>query len=113
MDKMIEETISQIETRIRRSETIPEGKRKELLDLLADLRAEITGVASTHGPQAESITGLTEAFTQEATRSSRDPQIIEQSIEKLSGSVTEFEKSHPKLVQVVNRICTTLSNLGI
>jgi hypothetical protein len=31
----------------------------------------------------------------------------------LSASVEGFEKSHPKLVEIVNRICTALSGLGI
>jgi hypothetical protein len=38
---------------------------------------------------------------------------MELSLKGLSSSVEGFEKSHPQLVQVVNRICTTLSNLGI
>jgi len=35
------------------------------------------------------------------------------SLEGLSSSVEGFEKSHPKLVQIVNAISNTLSNLGI
>ena len=34
-------------------------------------------------------------------------------IRGLSQSVEGFEESHPKLVQAVNSICTTLSDLGI
>jgi len=35
------------------------------------------------------------------------------SLEGLSSSVGELEKSHPRLVQIVNAISNTLSNLGI
>jgi hypothetical protein len=31
----------------------------------------------------------------------------------LQSSAEGFEKSHPKLVEIVNRISSTLSNLGI
>ena len=47
------------------------------------------------------------------TRAEKNPQLLELSLQGLSASVTELEKSHPKLVEIVNAICTTLSNLGI
>ena len=46
-------------------------------------------------------------------REERDPALVETSLKDLSQSVAGFEESHPKLVQAVNSICTTLSNLGI
>jgi hypothetical protein len=37
----------------------------------------------------------------------------ELSVRGLRSSVTGFERSHPKLVQIVNTISNTLANLGI
>jgi len=49
----------------------------------------------------------------EATRGELNPQLRELSVRGLQSSVEGFEKSHPHLVEVVNRISNTLSNLGI
>jgi hypothetical protein len=38
---------------------------------------------------------------------------LELSLQGLGSSVEEFERSHPKLVQIVNAISQSLSNLGI
>jgi len=38
---------------------------------------------------------------------------LQLSLNGLTSSVEEFEKSHPKLVQIVNAISNTLANLGI
>jgi len=48
-----------------------------------------------------------------APQGGRNPELVRLSITGLSRSVEGFEKTHPKLVQAVNSICTTLSNLGI
>ncbi len=110
---MIQETISKIEAQIQNSGAVkPEGKA-ELLHLLATLKAEMAEIAQTHGDQAQSIAGFTAVSTHEATRDEPNPQLLKLSLEGLSGSVRGFEESHPRLVQIVNAISTTLSNLGI
>lgn len=110
---MIHETIGKIEERLRASDAIKDGSKAELLQLLATLKAEVSTLSQTHSDQAQSIAGFTAVSAHEATRTQRDPQLVELSIRGLSSSVEGFEESHPKLVQVVNSICTTLSNLGI
>lgn len=110
---MIEDRIAEIERRIQNANSVDETNKSELLKLLNSLKAEIAGLSKTHAPQAQSIAQLTGTSTAEVTRDSRNPQLIQKSINDLAASVTEFEKSHPTLVDVVNRICVTLSNLGI
>ena len=110
---MIHETIGKIEERLRASDSIKGENKTELLQLLATLKAEVSSLSRTHSDQAQSIAGFTAVSAHEATRTQRDPQLVELSIQGLSSSVEGFEESHPKLVQVVNSICTTLSNLGI
>jgi len=110
---MIEDTIEKIESRIQSSETIKEDRRRELLELLGTLKSEIGKLSETHEEQAASIAGFTQVSTHEATRAPQDPQLLRLSIEGLGSSVTGFEKSHPRLVQIVNAISSTLSNLGI
>lgn len=110
---MIDETIDKIEERLRNAQSIPEERKDELLELLRTLRSEVGQIAPTHRDAARTITGHTERLTQEATLDPRNDDQLQESVDELSASVTEFEKSHPQLVQVVNRICVTLSNLGI
>ena len=110
---MIEDTIGKIEARIQGAETIKEERRHELLQLLATLKSEVASLSKTHGEQAESIAGFTEVSAHEATRSEQNPRLLQLSLQGLNSSVDELEESHPRLVQIVNTISQTLSNLGI
>lgn len=110
---MIQDTIAQIEQRLRQGGAVDDAKRAELLHLLATLKAEVSGLSETHADQAQSIAGFTAVSAHEATREEKNPDLVRLSLKGLASSVEEFEASHPRLVEVVNRICTTLSNLGI
>ena len=110
---MIEDTIGKIEAKIQSSEAIKEERRRELLSLLGTLKAEVAKLSKTHQEQAESIAGFAEVSTHEATRTQQDQKLLKLSLEALDSSVGGFERSHPRLVQIVNSISNTLSNLGI
>lgn len=88
---MIQQTISELEAKIRAA-TLSDPAKTELLQLVARLKAE-TGAES--GDKAG------------------EKQKLKSSMEELRSSVAGFEQSHPKIVQAVNSISTTLSNLGI
>ena len=107
---MIRDTISKIEARLQGSNALSDDARAELLSLLGELKSEIANVEPSVG---QSIAGQTESLTKAATEESRNPELLKRSLDELSASVGGFETSHPGLVQVVNRICTTLSNIGI
>jgi hypothetical protein len=110
---VIEETIKQIEARIQSTDALAPERRQELLQLLTKLKAESEELAKTHGDEAQSIVGFTQVTAHEATRAEQDPQLLNLSVEALRRSVEDFEKSHPRLAQIVNTISTTLSNSGI
>jgi hypothetical protein len=110
---MIEDTIKQIETRIHSAENIREERRRELLGLLETLRSEVAGLSESDEDRARSIACFAQATTHEATRATQDPRLLDLSVQGLKTSVTGFETSHPRLVQIVNSISQTLSNLGI
>jgi hypothetical protein len=107
---MIRDTISKIEARLQGANACSDEVRAELLQLLGELKREIRTVDEE---QALSIAGHTEHVTVQATGEARNPELLKRSIQELSESVDGFEKSHPRLVEVVNRIATTLSNIGI
>ena len=77
------------------------------------LKQEVASLSQTHGEQAQSIAGFTELSAHEATRTSQNPDLLRLSLQGLNSSVEGFEQSHPKLVQTVNNISSTLANLGI
>ena len=110
---MIEDTIGKIEAKIQSAETIKDERRRELVQLLGTLKSEVAELSKTHEEQAQSIAGFAELSTHEAIRAEKNPRLLKLSLEGLSSSVDELEKSHPQLVQIVNAITSTLSNLGI
>src|SRR5262245_36823788 len=110
---MIEDTLHKIESKIQGADSIKDDRKRELLQLLGTLKSEVAGLSKTHGEQAQSIAGFTEISTHEATREPKNPELLDLSLKGLKSSVEEFEGSHPKLVQIVNAISNTLSNLGI
>ena len=84
-----------------------------VLDLLSNLKTEVSQLSKTDAEDAQSIIGFTEVSIHEAIREEKHPQLIKLSLKGLSTSVKRFEDSHPKLVRIVNSICNTLSNIGI
>ena len=110
---MIDETLGKIETRIRSSEAIGPERRDELLLLLAKLKTEVAELHKTHDQKAQSIARFADISAQEATRPEKDADSLNRSLSKLNASVEGFETSHPRLVQIVNSISNSLSNLGI
>ena len=91
---MIENIIRDIEAKIR-AEKINDPAKGELLQLLAAVKAEVAALEKTFNATREKQTSL------------------KNSVDELRSSVQGFEQSHPKIVQAVNSISNTLSNLGI
>jgi hypothetical protein len=112
-ENMVEETITQIEARIKKAKSLNDERKKELLHLLSTLKTEVSQLSKTDAEDAQSITGFTEVSIHEAIREEKNPQLLKLSVKGLSTSVERFENSHPKLVGIVNSICNTLSNIGI
>jgi len=110
---MLHDTIGQIEAKLRDAGSLKPGQREELLQLLATLKSEVAGLSKTDAEQARSIAAYADVSAHEAMREQKNETLLEHSVAGLRASVAGFEKSHPKLVDIVNRIATTLSNLGI
>ena len=73
---MIDDTLAKIEARLAGAEALKEDKRRELRELLATLRSEITELSKTDAEQAESIAGFTDVSTHEATREEQNPHSL-------------------------------------
>jgi hypothetical protein len=101
---MIEETITKLEERLKSSGTLPAASRDELLQLLGTLKQEVSELAKTQGGRAEPIIGYSGASSRSATEPVND---------QLRNFVASVETSHPKTVQILNRITEIMADLGI
>ncbi len=110
---MIQDRIDKIETAVHGADKLPAETKQELLALLAELKAEVAPLTATHGEDADSIARFADVSVYEATRSAKKPDQAAAAVTGLSASVVGFEASHPRLVQIVDRLATTLSNMGI
>ena len=110
---MMEQTLLQVKKKIEEADSIQKDRKKELLELLSVLELEIETLAKTNQEHAESIVGFTQASTHESTRKDKREDLHQLSLQGLASTIQGFETSNPRLVEIVNSICTALSNLGI
>lgn len=110
---MIQDRIAKIEATLQSSQNIPAETRKELLALLAELKSEVAPLAETHRAEVQSIAQYAGTAVEAATREHGSTASTSEATEGLTSSVRGFEASHPRLVEVVDRLATTLSNMGI
>jgi len=110
---MIQDHIEKIETKVKEAKGMPDETKTELIGLLANLKTEISDLSKTHVEDAGSITRFADVSTHEATREDKKPELVRAAVHGLTSSVGGFESSHPELVQIVNRIATILSHMGI
>jgi hypothetical protein len=110
---MISERLARLEATLRNNTGIPEATRQDLLELLAGLKAEVVPLVDTHGETAHEIAGKAEAAVHASVRQNAVPAQTAQAVAGLAASVREFEATHPRLVEIVDQLALTLSNLGI
>lgn len=109
---MIYDTIKRIEDEIA-TNVSDDKEKKELLNLIDNLKLEIESLKDTHQDNARSITKFTETGIFEGTRDDRDEELFQHAVEGMKLSVREFEVSHPRLINTINAIGNTLNNIGI
>lgn len=101
---MIEDKLEKIEERIRQSENMNDENKDSLLTLLSELKEEInTSSSKVETDLKNDISGIDD----------EDEGIIQSAFNDINEKITDFEESHPRLVQIVNSICTQLSNSGL
>ena len=113
LETMISERLAKLESMLRNNPNLPEASRQELLDLVAGLQAEVTPLADTHAERADQIAGRAEAAVHASIKRDQQPGQATVAVEGLAASVREFEASHPRLVEIVDQLTVTLSNMGI
>ena len=107
---MLEERMQKIEARIQEAPGLPETEREKLLQLFATLR---DALARSHEEDARSIAHFLDASTHEASRTEKQPKLLEAARDGLTASVENFERSHPKLFETVQQAAVVLANMGL
>ena len=101
--------IESIEKKIKNTSDIDTKIKEDLLDLMRSLKTELKDVKGTHPEKAHNIADKTQISTEKTLDTKADIA----DLDGLQKAVGEFEVSHPKLVQLVNRLCIMLSDIGI
>ena len=110
---MLDKTISELEDRIGKADSITRKERSALLKLIGELKVEINALSKTHADEAKSIAGFAQVAAHEAMRTERNAGLFRIAREGLEKSVEDFELTHPTLVNTIREISDVLSNLGI
>jgi hypothetical protein len=105
---MIKEKLTALENKIHSSTSMKQENKDAVLTLLAELQEEINEISNDKVAKLVELQGLNEL--QKSTE--EDSGLLKSALNEVSETVNSFEESHPKLVQVVNSICTQLSNSG-
>lgn len=110
---MLEERMRKIEARIEQAAGLPEAERAQLLQLVATLREEVDALARGQEEEARSIAHFLDASTHEASRTQKQPKLLEAARQGLTASVEDLESSHPKLFATVQQAAVVLGNMGL
>lgn len=110
---MIKDTMEKIEKKITNSVHITDENKTEYLAMLKTLRSEVEDLSHTQKDQAETISGFAGVSAHEATREDINKDMLDLSIDGLQQSVQGLQATNPRLVSIVNSVCSFLSNIGI
>jgi hypothetical protein len=110
---MINETLDKLEKNVNSNSEIDNEQKEEFLGLLSKLKTEIITIEESHRQDAHNIVNYTDSSFNVATKNDKNKDELERNLNTLTGSIEGFEATHPKLVEIVNSVCTRLSTLGI
>jgi hypothetical protein len=110
---MTNEILSKIESAIAKIQSGHSREKVELVELLTQLKSELSNLSESHIDDVRSVAHFTEAATHEFTRQNSKKQLRDLSLAGISQSVKGLEISHPKLVAITNEICMMFARMGI
>jgi hypothetical protein len=112
---MIRQTIDQIKQKLHAAEELADDLREQLLEKLDELDTELDSgnVAEYDSESLNSLVSFTQLSAHEALRPQQDPELLKLALKGVERNLEQFETDHPRLVNLVNNFCITLSNMGI
>ena len=85
---------------------------KEIVQALADLRAEIEHLDQADTPTGERLEELVSRLEEQLTSAQLGQHQLHL-VDDIKDAITEFEVEHPRLTGILNDIMVALGNLGI
>ena len=112
---MIRQTIDQIKQKLHAAEELADDLREQLLEKLEELDTELDSgkTAEYDSESLNSLVSFTQLSAHEALRPQQDPELLRLALKGVERNLEQFEADHPRLVNLVNNFCITLSNMGI
>ena len=105
-------TLQEIKDKIASAKGLEENHKAELSELVDKLYSELETLSRTDRNRAESVSGFAKVSANEAANGD-NPQTLDYALKGFSSSVEQLEASHPRVVEIVNRLCKMLSDIGI
>ncbi len=105
-------TLEEIKDKIASAKGLEDSRKAELTELVGKLYSELEELARTDRNRAESVSGFAKESANEAANGNNQ-ESLDKTLSGFSSSVDELEASHPRVVELVNRICKMLSDIGI
>jgi len=107
--------LDQIERTLHAADELADDLREQLLEKFEELKTELDADQSAEfDPESlSSLLGFTQLSAHEALRPQQDPELLKLALKGVERNLSKFEANHPRLVNLVNSFCITLSNMGI
>ncbi|MCF6176393.1 MAG: DUF4404 family protein [Victivallaceae bacterium] len=107
----MDSTLKNIKQKIDSLESVSTNDKTELNALVENLHEELSAIASTDLDKASKVGSVVQTTADKALQG--DAQTVQSTIDDFSTSIETLEVTHPKLTDIVNRICMMLADIGI
>ncbi len=107
----MDSTLKTIEEKISSLESVSSSDKAELNSLVASLQSELSSMASTDIDKATKVGTAVQTTADKALQG--NAQTVQSTIDDFSTAIETLEVSHPKITDIVNRICKMLADIGI
>lgn len=84
----------------------------EIRESLDKLRIELNALGEGDGGVRDRLNGIIDGLEKQLENPGKDPG-HESLVERISGTVEEFETDHPNIAGILGNIMSSLSNMGI
>lgn len=104
-------TLINIKEKISSLESVSGNDKAELNGLVDSLHKELASIAETDNDKASQVGTVVQTTAEKALQG--DAQEVQSTINDFSTAIETLEVTHPKITDIVNRICKMLADIGI
>ena len=91
--------------------TVSEQDKIELNKLVQNLQEELVELAETDNDKARRLSSVVDNTADQALQGDADN--VQTTIDDFATAIEKLEVTHPKLTDIVNRLCKMLADIGI